>query len=436
MAENTQIFINYRQVDCTPLANHLANIFRDRLEEGSFFLDKESIDYGKSISEEIQQHLDSAKALLVLIGPGWHWVQDEFGDKRLLNEQDWVRREIEMAHEQRKLIVPVLYNHESYSEVCAWLKKKVNSLAFLPGLKYFPIKDKTLEEDTTRLISFLESELSLILKPAAATSKTSAHQEQIRQELDKHFPIAKAYSLPTSEVPFFGLEYFKKEDAPLFFGRSRETLKLCRAVENFNLILLYGQSGVGKSSLLNAGILARLEPAYHSQYLRRDKGTGFHQQTEKLLEEGEQLPERSLIILDQVEEMFTDPRADKSQEASAFVSNVQKLLHDFPECKIVLGFRSEYFPNIRDLLRQEQLLITEDQELYLKPLTREGIKEAITGIVSDKHLKNHYRLKIEEKLVDVMTESLLANQREESHIGPLLQYQLRKLWDEAAEKRK
>ncbi len=434
MPQDTKIFINYRQIDCTPLANRLSEELKYRLKEGGFFLDKETIGYGKSITEEIQQHLNSAEALLVLIGPGWHWVQDKYADKRLLNKNDWVRREIEMAREQGKRIVPVLYNHENYDNVCEWLKEKVNSLAFIPDLKYFSIKEKTLEEDIEHLMEFLAKELHLKLESSSEAPSIS-QGEQVRRELDKHFSIYEDYSTPSSPVPFFELEYFEKENAPLFFGRSKEILKLCRAVENFNLVLLYGQSGVGKSSLLNAGVLSRLESKYHTKYVRRNKKTGFHHQVQNLYDGEENHAGKKLVILDQVEEMFTDPRADKSQETSVFVSNVRDLLNRFPHWKVILGFRSEYFPNIKDLLLQEQLLLTEDQELYLKPLDEQGVKEAITGVSSDDYLKNQYRLKVEPELVEHMTADLLKNHRNESHIGPLLQYQLRKLWDDAVAKR-
>lgn len=50
MAEKTKVFINYRQIDCTALANSLGEVFRRRLGEDAFFLDKYAINYGNSCS--------------------------------------------------------------------------------------------------------------------------------------------------------------------------------------------------------------------------------------------------------------------------------------------------------------------------------------------------------------------------------------------------
>jgi hypothetical protein len=57
--------------------------------------------------------------------------------------------------------------------------------------------------------------------------------------------------------PYVGLVPYKAEDAPLFFGRDRERRVITANLEASRLTLLYGESGVGKSSLLNAGVAFR-----------------------------------------------------------------------------------------------------------------------------------------------------------------------------------
>lgn len=60
--------------------------------------------------------------------------------------------------------------------------------------------------------------------------------------------------------PFPGLRAFTPDDAPIFFGRDRETdalvRKLCDSTCRF--ILIVGTSGSGKSSLVAAGLIPRL----------------------------------------------------------------------------------------------------------------------------------------------------------------------------------
>jgi CHASE2 domain-containing sensor protein len=59
-------------------------------------------------------------------------------------------------------------------------------------------------------------------------------------------------------APYVGLDYFGEEDAGLFFGRDAERKRILGNLRASRLTLLYAESGVGKSSLLRAGVSARL----------------------------------------------------------------------------------------------------------------------------------------------------------------------------------
>jgi hypothetical protein len=58
--------------------------------------------------------------------------------------------------------------------------------------------------------------------------------------------------------PYRGLEPFDERDAAFFFGRERDSLLITASLFASRLTLLYGASGVGKSSVLRAGVLPRL----------------------------------------------------------------------------------------------------------------------------------------------------------------------------------
>jgi SIR2-like domain len=58
--------------------------------------------------------------------------------------------------------------------------------------------------------------------------------------------------------PYRGLEPFDEEAAAFFFGRERESRLIIASLFATPLTLLYGSSGVGKSSVLRAGVLPRL----------------------------------------------------------------------------------------------------------------------------------------------------------------------------------
>lgn len=88
---------------------------------------------------------------------------------------------------------------------------------------------------------------------------------------------------PTSQVdlpqePYRFLQRYTKDHAPIFFGRSyaiRDLYNSAVDVSAAPIILFYGQSGVGKSSMLDAGLLPRLERTRQVVYIRRNPEKGL-----------------------------------------------------------------------------------------------------------------------------------------------------------------
>lgn len=58
--------------------------------------------------------------------------------------------------------------------------------------------------------------------------------------------------------PYRGLMPFDEADAPFFFGRARETRLICANLSAASLTVMYGSSGVGKTSILCAGVAPHL----------------------------------------------------------------------------------------------------------------------------------------------------------------------------------
>ncbi len=63
---------------------------------------------------------------------------------------------------------------------------------------------------------------------------------------------------PGLESPYVGLAHYGEDRAEVFFGRDGERTLIIGNLRAARLTLLYAQSGVGKSSLLRAGVAARL----------------------------------------------------------------------------------------------------------------------------------------------------------------------------------
>jgi WD40 repeat protein len=73
-------------------------------------------------------------------------------------------------------------------------------------------------------------------------------------------PDAGTGGIPLQRLscPYVGLQPFRTEHAPFFFGRERDQRLIIANLVAQPLTILYGASGVGKSSVLNAGVVPQL----------------------------------------------------------------------------------------------------------------------------------------------------------------------------------
>ena len=104
-------------------------------------------------------------------------------------------------------------------------------LSFLRQLHWIVSADPTSEKDVARLID--------------AAAGTGARPGELWR-----------YTLP-----YRGLSAMEEKDADYFFGRGRETVEVIKALAGApdRLPVLLGNSGVGKSSVAQAGVLAALK---------------------------------------------------------------------------------------------------------------------------------------------------------------------------------
>ena len=70
--------------------------------------------------------------------------------------------------------------------------------------------------------------------------------------MDKVNPARDAF------CPYVGLQPFNEADQDYFFGRERDSRIISSNLYAAPLTILYGASGVGKSSVLRAGVMPRL----------------------------------------------------------------------------------------------------------------------------------------------------------------------------------
>jgi hypothetical protein len=100
------------------LANHFGN--------DSVYMDIDSVPFGVDFREHIKETLLQNDVLIAVIGPNW---LDQVNNKRIFDETDPVRMEIETALQNRIPIVPVLVGGATMPRV-AELPDSIKDLAF------------------------------------------------------------------------------------------------------------------------------------------------------------------------------------------------------------------------------------------------------------------------------------------------------------------
>lgn len=264
---------------------------------------------------------------------------------------------------------------------------------------------------------------------------------------DPLFGLPKLPEQDLPESPYRHLHWFTRKDAEIFFGRGhqiRELYDRLTAPSTAPIMLFYGQSGVGKSSILDAGLIPRLEQDYEVRYLRRGDSGLLNTLKQAFIPEAadlpiedawraneEQLHKPLIVFLDQVEELFTRPLADMPDELEQLLKAVQAIFSDpnrRPQGKLVLGFRKEWLAELEAQLVVYELPRT---KVFLEALDRRGIIEVVRGPVRSARLRERYGLTIDDGLAEIIAADLLEDRG--SAIAPTLQILLTKMWARATE---
>jgi hypothetical protein len=127
----------------------------------------------------------------------------------------------------------------------------------LPWPPNAPIGLEELErsERFGRLPQSMRSTLARALQPGPEDRFQSA--QELRRAIEQAAD-SLAEQERGSDLPYRFLEAFDSRDACWFFGREEETARLGSMVERRPLVAVVGASGAGKSSLIQAGLLAHL----------------------------------------------------------------------------------------------------------------------------------------------------------------------------------
>ena len=289
--------------------------------------------------------------------------------------------------------------------------------------------------------------------------------------------------MPASQCPYRGLMPYTEDDAAFFFGRDQDSRLIVDNLRAYPLCVLFGPSGVGKSSVLRAGVLRRIRgdaarrkdrfgivdtaTAYFSAW-RDDPTLALHRviaaqilaatgrdpglATDRLDPEAVVAACADsdidlLLILDQFEEYFLYHGDDDV----GFTRILQQLLVPESRVSVLIAIREDALARLDDL--GWALPGVFDHTLRLEHLSVEAAREAILQPVA--HLNTMVpevsQWSIDDELVDALLDQVTAgkvrvapqvdldaegDQTEESRIGhgqieaPFLQLVLLRLWNE------
>jgi TIR domain len=149
------IFINYRRTDTGWSADLLAKELERIFGEDRVFLDVEGIRAGDPFAVDLDEQLRHASVLIVLIGKGWLVARDQYGRRRIDQEDDWVRREIRTGLQRHGCrVIPVLIDDADLPQERQAFPEDI---AALIGLQRMRLRQANSTVDIEALVKELEN---------------------------------------------------------------------------------------------------------------------------------------------------------------------------------------------------------------------------------------------------------------------------------------
>jgi formylglycine-generating enzyme required for sulfatase activity len=256
--------------------------------------------------------------------------------------------------------------------------------------------------------------------------------------------------------PYRGLSSFGEQDADLFFGRKAEVVELLQILRAEPVVAVVGDSGSGKTSLLQAGLIhavrreglagsdrwkiVTLRPGYRpAQALLIALGSPATEPTAAALKAALGVESQPLmLVFDQFEELFTLAR-DKAEVQLLTQALADAVYEKRDRFRLIIGMRSEFLgqaatvPGLSRLIRRPWVL---------RPPSADDMRDIVAGPAEhcgytfQNPLGDGNPLHATSLLDRILADPLLARDKAGASAAPLplLQFALERLWLKAVEK--
>ncbi|MEM8898389.1 MAG: ATP-binding protein [Bacteroidota bacterium] len=190
--------------------------------------------------------------------------------------------------------------------------------------------------------------------------------------------------------PFKFLEAYDLNDKDVFFGRDQETEDLYKTVFMTPLLLVYGLSGTGKTSLIRCGLANCFDgPDWYPFYIRREDNlitsiketlsTALNGRDKGSITKNIRFLYRYYLrpiylIFDQFEELFIMGTPEEKKE---FISIISDILEEELPCKILLVMREEYLGQLYPFEKEIPTIF--DHRVRVEPMGIQKVKEVMTS---------------------------------------------------------
>ncbi len=223
--------------------------------------------------------------------------------------------------------------------------------------------------------------------------------------------------------PFQGLRPFEFTHSSYFFGRDHEVETILSIIQKHQFLSLVGESGVGKTSIVNAGILPEIreydyitQNAKLSESIDMPIGTYLLRSIAKAVDLSpnssitdiierfsiyNKQKQDFILIIDQFEEIFTLSFND--MDKATFIKNLMQLMTSSSNFKVIISIRSEFLIDLWELVKGNKLLFSGATIHRLKKLSPERAKEVVMRpMIKFKNLK--WCTKLVDEFIDDLTD--------------------------------